>query len=728
MMEDQELVQEFLVESNENLTRLDQEMVELERRPDDHELLASVFRTVHTIKGTCGFLGFSRLEALAHVTEDILSDLRNGRRQLDTPLTSIVLESVDAIKRILRSIEKVSTEGEPFESELILRLQQARDGAGARLPAATPVTMPAELTPPGEPASTAKGPVADSNLRVDVGLLDRLMNLVGELVLTRNQLVQYNAARDDSPLNAISQRLNLITTELQEGVMKTRMQPIGLVWNKLPRVVRDLSTTLGKEIDLEMDGAGTELDRTILEAIKDPLTHIVRNSCDHGIETPAQRLARGKPGKGHLALRAFHKGGHVNIEIADDGAGIDPVRVKAKAIERNLLGAAQAERLSDVEAVNLVFLPGFSTAPAVTNISGRGVGMDVVKTHIERIGGTVVLSSRPGQGTLVSVKIPLTLAIIPGLVVSAGGERFVIPQMNLHELIRVEGQNVQSRIEYVHSTPVFRRREVLLPLADLSSILHLPPDRRPDEISIVVLQVDQHRFGLMVDSISDSQEIVVKPLALQFKGLNCYAGATIMGDGRIALILDVPGIGQMSGMLAGAGQHARTPTSAPQGNPSGEQRKSLLLFRAGAFERLAMPLSQVARLEKLAASSVEHAAGRPVVQYRGRILPLLPVAEFLGGVSAPEQDHLHVVIYRDGSSELGLVVDEIIDVVEEAVTNRRACAGGGLLASAVVAGKVTDFLDLNALARDAFATDAASLQSLEAALAGGRTLPQEVLG
>jgi len=725
MMEDQEFVQEFLIESNENLTRLDSEMVELERRPDDHELLASVFRTVHTIKGTCGFLGFSRLEALAHVTEDILSDLRNGRRQLDTPLTSLILESVDAIKRILRSIEATSGEGEPFESELIPRLKQARDGATAPLPAAA-TTTEAESPSATEPGSPAKGPAPDSNLRVDVGLLDKLMNLVGELVLTRNQLVQYNAALDDSSLNAISQRLNLITTELQEGVMKTRMQPIGLVWNKLPRIVRDLSTALGKEIELDMDGSDTELDRTILEAIKDPLTHIVRNSCDHGIETPAERLARGKPGKGRLALSAFHKGGHVNIEISDDGAGIDPARVRLKAVERNLLSAAQADRLSEAEAVNLVFLPGFSTAQTVTNISGRGVGMDVVKTHIERIGGTVVLSSQTGQGTVVRVKIPLTLAIIPGLVVSAGGERFVIPQMNLHELIRVEGENVQSRIEYIHSTPVFRRREALLPLTDLSRILRLAPVRRHDEISIVVLQVDQHRFGLIVDSISDSQEIVVKPLALEFKGLNCYSGATIMGDGRIALILDVPGIGQMSGMLAGAGQHGRVAAAAAYTSQPADERKSLLLFRAGAFSRLAMPLSQVARLEKIAASSVERAAGRPVVQYRGRILPLLSVAEFLGSASTSEDDLLHVVIYRNGASELGLVVDEIIDVVEEAVTNRHGCGGSGLLASAVVAGRITDFLDLHALAGSACVTDPESLYRLEAALAGNRVLAEEV--
>ncbi len=634
--EDDEILREFLIESAENLARLDQEMLELEQQPDRLELVASIFRTIHTIKGTCGFLGFHRLEALAHVTEDILNELRQGRRKVDAALTSLILQSVDAIKRILNSIQDGAGEGAIFEGDLVERLKLARESAEKAPAAILQLPEPAlnneVQPPPSPPARENTSGIADTALRVDVGLLDRLMNLVGELVLTRNQVLQYNSAREDVVLNAISQRMNLITTELQEGVMKTRMQPIGLVWNKLPRLVRDLTTNLGKEIDLQMEGARTELDRTILEAIKDPLTHIVRNCCDHGIEGPQQRLKAGKSARGRISLSAYHQGGQVNIEIADDGGGIDPERVKAKAVERGLMNLEQASRLPDREAVNLVFLPGFSTAAAVTNVSGRGVGMDVVKTHIERIGGAVELISAPGQGTTVRIRIPLTLAIIPGLVVSAGGERFVIPQVNLHELIRLEGSDAKL-VERIHSAPVFRRRNVLLPVADLSDVLHLEKQRPPDETSIVVLQADDRRFGLIVDQIGDSQEIVVKPVGQQLKGLNCYAGATIMGDGKIALILDVAGLGARSGVLPQAGPDSRNAQVGATSGDAEARRTSLLLCSAGSFPRLAIPLSQVARLEKIPVSTVEHAAGCAAVQYRSRILPLLNVAEMLGSGS-----------------------------------------------------------------------------------------------
>ena len=386
--------------------------------------------------------------------------------------------------------------------------------------------------------------VADANIRVGVGLLDKLMDLVGELVLTRNQILQFNTEREDAALNATSQRLNLITSELQEGVMKTRMQPIGMVWNKLPRVVRDMAVSLGKQIRLEMDGADTELDRTIIEAIKDPLVHLVRNSCDHGIEPPEIRVQAGKPAQGRLSLRAYHEGGQVNIEIGDDGAGIDVARVKQKAIEKGLLRSEQVEKLSDREVLNLIFLPGFSTAQIVTNVSGRGVGMDVVKSNIEKIGGVVDVFSRPGEGTTVKLKIPLTLAIIPGLVITSGGERFVIPQVSLLELVRLEGDSSEKRIEHVHGTPVYRRRGSLLPVAYLNEVLGLKSAERAEAVSMVVLQAEDRQFGLVVDGINDTQEIVVKPLGKQLKGITVYAGATIMGDGRVALILDVLGIGQ----------------------------------------------------------------------------------------------------------------------------------------------------------------------------------------
>ena len=723
--EDLELVKEFLIESNENLAKVDQQMVELEKRPKDTELLASIFRTVHTVKGTCGFLGYGILEGIAHIGENILSQLRNGERDLTPTLASLILEAIDAIKTIVGNIENSHSEGEDVWQELRARLileEQAIHGGPssevldheveaietvgvAQMPPPTspqiqiqapPPTSPTAAKSEGEAMASKAGSVADSTIRVDVVLLDKLMNLVGELVLARNQILQYNATQDDTNFAATSQRLNLITSELQESVMKTRMQPIGVVWNKLPRVVRDLAAACGKQILLEMEGAETELDKTIIEAIKDPLTHIVRNCCDHGIETPQARSARGKLAQGMLSLRAYHEGGHVNIEIIDDGGGIDPAKVKAKAVERGLLRPEQAERMSDREAVNLVFLPGFSTAARVSNISGRGVGMDVVKTNIEKIGGVVDVTSRPNAGTTVKIKIPLTLAIIPGLVVASGFERFVIPQVSLLELVRLEADEANKLIEKIHGTPVYRRRGSLLPIAYLNRILRLPDPADQESVNIVVLQAEDRQFGLVVDSISDTQEIVVKPLSKQLKGLNVYAGSTIMGDGKVALILDVMGLSQRVGLSA----RDNNATHNRAGDPGDQSEKqTLLLFRAGSYDRLAVPLSLVARLEEFPKERIEHAAGRRVVQYRNQILPLVPLSEQLDG-SRPDwetSEKVQVVVFSEGERSVGLVVDQIVDIVEDHVSVKRASTQHGLVGSAVVGQKVTDFVDLRAV-------------------------------
>jgi two-component system chemotaxis sensor kinase CheA len=724
-MEDQEIIREFLVESTENLARVDREMVELERQPQNTDLLASVFRTIHTIKGTCGFLGFTRLEAIAHATENILSELRSGKRELTVELTSVILDAVDAIKRILASIETGGEEGPVFEQNVLACLRgvlgpgEEKDDEPARASEPRRSTLAADPAAGEESRQPKSSLVSDAGLRVDVGLLDRLMDMVGELVLTRNQVLQYNAQREDATLNTVSQRLNLITTELQEGVMKTRMQPIGVVWNKLPRIVRDLATMLRKEIDLRMEGAETELDRTIIEAIKDPLVHIVRNSCDHGIEAREVRVEQGKPARGCLSLRAFHEGGQVNIEISDDGAGMDPQRLRSKAQERGLLTAEQAQRLSDRDAVNLVFLAGFSTAQTVTNISGRGVGMDVVRTSIERIGGTVDLASTPGQGTTVRVKIPLTLAIIPGLVVWAGGERFLVPQASLQELIRLEGDAARTRIEYIQHTAVCRLRDRLIPLADLNQVLGLTSRRSAEEVSILVLQAGDAPFGLIVDTISDTQEIVVKPLGQHLKGLNCYAGATIMGDGKIALILDVAGIAARAEIFAAAEEEGAADRGA-QVAVSGTLTSSLLLFRAGEFRRIAMPLGAVSRLESIPRSRVERASGREVVQYRNRLLPLVPLAGMLGSrAECQEEEQLHVVVYRAGSTDLGLVVDEITDIIQENVLSPYGSDRPGLVGSAIVGGKSTDFLDLDAVAGWANLAGEGSLANLRRMLSAG---------
>lgn len=709
-MQDEDVIREFLVESYENLSRLDQELVELEKHPGDAGLLASIFRTFHTIKGTCGFLAFSTLGKVTHQAESLLSQLRDGQRQLNPTLVSLILETVDAARKVLASVEASGEEGPEHFEDLIQRLRTAvqsptglaskpiPDGLPER-PAGLPVGNAVSEPPESrslEDDAVASSAVADANLRVGVGLLDKLMDLVGELVLTRNQILQFNTEREDAALNATSQRLNLITTELQEGVMKTRMQPIRKVWNKLPRVVRDMSVALGKQIQLEMDGAETELDRTIIEAINDPLVHMVRNSCDHGIESPEVRAEAGKPLQGRLSLRAYHEGGQVNIEIGDDGAGIDVAQVKRKAIEKGMLRPEQAEKLSDREALNLIFRPGFSTARVVTNVSGRGVGMDVVKSNIEKIGGVVDIFSRPGEGTTVKLKIPLTLAIIPGLVVTSGGERFVIPQVSLLELIRLDGDSSGKHIERVHGTPVYRRRGSLLPIAYLNLVLGLKSAGRVEAASMVVLQAGDRQFGLVVDSISDTQEIVVKPLGKQLKERTEYAGATIMGDGRVALILDVLGIGQRSGVLAESRRQARVVED--RGAQLEDEQQRLLLFRSGSFERLAIPLSLVARLEEIPQDAIERASGCAVVQYRNRILPLVSLRAVLEpGASGKDEtsDPLQVVVFDDGGHSVGVVVDEILDVAEEAVTVRRQSGRDGLLGSAVVGKRVTDILDLN---------------------------------
>jgi two-component system chemotaxis sensor kinase CheA len=548
-----QIVKEFLIESYENLDQLDRDLVQLEEAPGDRERLASIFRTIHTIKGTAGFFGFSNLESVTHVGENLLSKLRDGHMSLNPDITSGLLAQIDAVRQMLANIEGSGHEGNADYSDLIGRLTRLQEGGDASAsgearaatappsPAITPAaaaptpseTPTAEMPEPADeaerqPSDSPDSAVADGhpaleatraatesrsglsegNIRVDVGLLDKLMNLVGELVLARNQVLQFNAVQKDTAFLSTSQRLNLITTELQEGVMKTRMQPIGNIWNRFPRVVRDLAVACGKEVRIEMEGKETELDKTIIEAIKDPLTHLVRNSVDHGIEAPAVRRQRGKPPEGRLFLRAYHEGGQVNIEIADDGAGIDPLRIKQKALDRGLITSEQVARMSDRELLNLIFLPGFSTAEKVTNISGRGVGMDVVKTNIEKIGGTVDLQSQAGRGTTIKIKIPLTLAIIPALVVTTGGDRYAIPQVSLLELVGLDGEQARSGIELIHGAPVYRLRGHLLPLVDLNQLLgtaETEPDS--DGINIVVLQADGRQFGLVVDGISDTEEM-----------------------------------------------------------------------------------------------------------------------------------------------------------------------------------------------------------------------------
>jgi two-component system chemotaxis sensor kinase CheA len=756
MNENDEVLKEFLVESLELLDKVERDLVALEKGASKDKL-ASIFRGIHTIKGTCGFLGFNRLEALTHTGENLLGRLRDGKLEVHPDIVTALLAMTDGARTMTASIAATGAEGDGDYKDLIDTLARLLDGPA---PAPAPVVAAPDAAPPTAPApapveaapaapapaaiapvaATVSAPVAPAappppappaaaaassgegdgdaggpgagKIRVDVGLLEKLMNLVGELVLTRNQMLQFTATLEDPGFLAASQRLNLITTELQEGVMKARMQPIDNVWSKFPRIVRDLAMTCKKKVRVEMEGRDTELDRTIIEAIKDPLTHLIRNAVDHGIEVPARRVENGKSEEGCLFLRAFHEGGQVNIEITDDGAGIDLERVRHKAVERNVATAESVARMTDRELTNLIFMPGFSTAEKVTNVSGRGVGMDVVKTNIEKIGGTVDMSTTAGQGTTVKIKIPLTLAIIPALVVSCGGDRYAIPQVSLLELVRLEGEAAAKGIETIHGAPVYRLRGNLLPLVYLARELQLDAQPHAGEIDIVVLQAGDRSFGLVVDEVNDTEEIVVKPLGKQLKGISAFAGATIMGDGRVALILDVMGLAQHANVIANARGKGRLETAAAAIAAQSDHRQTLLLFRGPDDGRMAIPLSMVSRLEEFPATTLERTGTTSVVQYRGEILTLYHLSQVLverrraprNGAPPPAQPTtgtIQVVVYQSGGRQVGLVVDRILDIIEAEVSLKKEGVRPGVLGSMVLQGRVTEMLDIEGIVRGA---------------------------
>jgi two-component system chemotaxis sensor kinase CheA len=772
-----DLIKEFLIESIENLDRLDSELVKLETDPSSQVLLSSIFRTIHTIKGSCGFLGFSKLEKVAHVGESLLSRLREGKLSLTPEFTSGLLAMVDAIRTMLGEIQSTEQDGnetypglietlnqlqnqdqeqvtkatgDPTASKGLLRKPQGESPKGNSVGASAPpsVTLQAEPSPsarPGPPADSAapvegQGPQHQQDdwrartalaetIRVDVHLLDRLMNLVGELVLTRNQIAQFSATQSDANLVGPAQQLNLLTSELQEEVMRTRMQPISNIFDKFPRVVRDVATSRGKQVRIEMDGKETELDRSLLEAIKDPLTHIVRNSVDHGIEMPEERVARGKCPEGRLKLRACHEGGQVLVEISDDGAGIDTTRVKAKAIERGVITAQQAARMSESELLNLVFLPGFSTAEKVTNLSGRGVGMDVVKTNIDRVNGTVDLQSYLGKGTTIKIKIPLTLAIVRAVIIQSNGKRFAIPQVNIQELIRIEADRVRSEIESVHGVPVYRIRGRLLPLVYLGKELKLGDqganqDCQDTPTNIVVLQANDHPFGLVVNEINDSEEIVVKPLSKQLRGLKIFAGATIMGDGKVALILDVVGLAQNANILSEANNLAlaeKAEESLASQDQNQAEKQSFLLFAGPDDARMAIPLGTVARLEEFAAADVEKSGGEWVIQYHGKILPLIRLDVVLEErrtrLRHPKQavspDPMQVLVCNDDGRTIGIVVERILDIVEDRANVKSPPVREGIHCAVVINDRVTELIDIPAIQRIAEANRTLSSEHAE---------------
>jgi two-component system, chemotaxis family, sensor kinase CheA len=701
-----ELLRDFLTETGESLDLVDAELVRFEQEPNNGQILGNIFRLVHTIKGTCGFLGLSRLEKLTHAAETLMGKFRDGMPVTAAAVT-LILSTLDRIKTILNGIESLEQEPPGHDGDLIEQLGclARQENAPPRpaprdLPAPEPAAVEPSEKPPAEvsdkPASESSERLTSHSIRVSVDTLDYLMTTVSELVLTRNQLLELVRRHEDSDFKAPLQRLSNVTAELQEGVMKTRMQPIGNAWQKLPRIVRDLATELGKDIELEMHGAETELDRQVLELVRDPLTHLVRNCAGHGIESPAERIAAGKPRSGTIKLSACHQGGHIIIEIADDGRGLDIARIRAKAVEIGLASEAEVAAKSEGEVCNYIFAAGFSTAAQVTSISGRGVGMDVVRSNIEQIGGTVDLKSAPGAGTTFIIKIPLTLAIVSALIVEVGGERFAIPQLSVLELVRAGGAG-EHRIERIKNTPVLRLRNTLLPLLHLKEVLRLGSSDG-EEGFVVVTQVGNQVFGAIVDGVFHTEEIVIKPMSSKLRHIPVFSGTTILGDGSVIMILDPNGIAQTLGRAAQA-THSEAPELKQSEEVAREDTVSLLVFRAGSQCPKAVPLSLVTRLEEIDCRRIEISDGRHLVQYRDQLMPLLRVDTETGLKKDGAQP---ILVFSDHGRSMGLVVDEIVDIVEDKLDIEVASNRPGVLGYAVVKGNTTEIIDVGHFLPQAF--------------------------
>ena len=792
-----DLLREFLTETSESLDTVDNQLVRFEQEPNNAKILDNIFRLVHTIKGTCGFLGLPRLEALAHAAETLMGKFRDGMPVTGQAVT-LILTTIDRVKDILGQLEATEAEPEGSDQDLIDELQAmvergmaamtasaepiatasaepiatasaepiATAPAAVEPPAAQGILMPQILerslrpgevsldelerafretaieiaSPPTAPAVPAAPPVAaaapapaprpqaaaaketkpaakeakkeakkpagaksapvdevqeadkvaNQSIRVNVDTLEHLMTMVSELVLTRNQLLEISRRNEDTEFKVPLQRLSNVTAELQEGVMKTRMQPIGNAWQKLPRIVRDLSGELGKQIELEMHGADTELDRQVLDLIKDPLTHMVRNSADHGLETPAERLASGKPEQGTIRLSAYHEGGHIIICIADNGRGLNTERIKAKAVSSGLVSEAELEKMTEAQIHKFIFAPGFSTAAAVTSVSGRGVGMDVVRTNIDQIGGTIDVKSVAGEGSSVTIKIPLTLAIVSALIVEAAGDRFAIPQLSVVELVRARA-NSEHRIERIKDTAVLRLRNKLLPLMHLKKLLKIDDGSSsdPENGFIVVTQVGSQTFGIVVDGVFHTEEIVVKPMSTKLRHIDMFSGNTILGDGAVIMIIDPNGIAKALG-ASGAASHEIADENAAHRAGSTDQLTSLLVFRAGSAQPKAVPLGLVTRLEEIAADKIELSNGRYMVQYRDQLMPLVQ----MNGVNVQTSGAQPILVFADERRSMGLVVDEIIDIVEEKLNIEVAGQQEGILGSAVIKGQATEVIDV----------------------------------
>lgn len=751
MADNEEFISEFLIEASENLDQLDQDLVALEKNPNNSDRLASIFRTIHTIKGTCGFFGFSKLSKLSHHGEHLLGLLRDGKLQFDEQLASLLLELVDAIRIFLTAIESTGKEGDATFSDLCQRMDAAcllaataPNNQVEERPISTPtsikhsdrsnghtVSAPEEqpvaaITPNARTEADEQIPTAstdtlslsegtrtnaafDSTIRVDVQLLNTIVDLVGELVLARNQL-RTTATNEPSLLDAVN-RIHAVTGELQEVAMKTRMAPIDQLFNKFPRIVRDLAAACDKKVDLHIDGSDTELDRTLIEKIRDPLTHLIRNAIDHGIESKDLRSIAGKPSFGTIALRAFQESGQVTIEVSDDGAGISVDAVCKKAVAKGLVTSDVASAMSDERIFQFIFEPGFSTAKAVTDISGRGVGMDVVRTNIESIGGTIDISSRRGAGTVVRVRIPLTLAIIPALIVSSGGERLAIPQSYIQEIVGLKRTGTNHFIDGLEGAPVLRLRDRLIPVIYLDKWLGLRDwEKRPASGTVVVVRVDNHEFGLVVDAVTTSENqhshatetnglwfIVVKAISSLLAPMGIFSGATVMGDGSVVLILDLRGITKAADIPALTLRAGDLESTSEKLQDATQESSRYLVCETHNGNRVAFPLHQVERLENFLESEIDPAADSYFVKRNGELTRLIYPDRFLRPLKELRKRSTGSVVGVILPDELGnkaIAVRRIIDVETGHGPLEKTTSKPCLLGTLLVGGSTTEVMDI----------------------------------
>lgn len=673
-----EELREFLIESTDNLDRTEHDLVGLEIGADNREVLAATFRTLHSIKGACGFFDLDHLSRLAHEGESLLALLRDSPEIVSDPEVQLLLDLIDGLRRHLAQVELTGSDDEEVGDELCEALQLARNRLENRDPQHSGEEPPEKKLAPNiivfaptvestPPAEVAVVPVSHANLldqaiRVDVELLDHLVNLVGELVLVRNRTLQIDSSLQDTDLSAAVQRLNLITTELQEQVMKTRMQPMESIFAKLPRLVRDLARSLHKQVRLVTTGGDTELDRGILEAIRDPLVHLLRNSIDHGIESSEIRALAGKDASGYVGIAARHEGGSVIITISDDGAGIDPAAVGERALRLGLVSQEALAAMSDRERSELIFLPGFSTSQEVTSVSGRGVGMDVVRTNIEQVSGTIEVNSVPGQGTTVVLRIPLTLAIIPSLMLLVSEQRFALPQLSVVELLRLERETMADELAFVGNTLFLRRNAKLLPVVDLAALLGLrepTPNYARQLVTIVVVQLSGREFGLIVDRVLDTQEIVVKPLDGFIGGIGIYAGATILGNGDVAMILDVAGIAARAALSLE--EAVVSELDAVQEEVIDEEL--VLLVDAGSAGLIAIPVYEIERIEEIDSSEISYLDEQPVIQYRDSVVKLVAISELMSGdKDISDAETMRFLVPSFGVSDRVIAIHEIVDI------------------------------------------------------------------